>query len=115
MASRGTLIEPSIYRAASGNYVVKMRIDTLYQQRTFRTLAEARKYRQEVLEARPRERLKQLTNWREISREQIRSAPRSRVVIDGRKWTVVHLPPGPVERTSWADVAYSEALRSVAA
>lgn len=116
--ARQTWIEDCIYRTPGGKYMVKVRINTVYSQRTFRTLTEARKYRREVIKARPKERLKQMNNWKDRAREQIKAAPRSKVVIDGRKWTVVHLPPGPVERISWADVsrsAYAEALRSVAA
>ena len=100
-------VERCIYqRPTSGRYAVHVRLNMHYESATFDTLEEARVFRAAVeAKRRKRARIKRAlpgrdmsysadaTDQRERNRELIRTAKRSKTVIDRRKFTVDHLPP----------------------
>lgn len=97
-------VAPNIVAREGGTFGVDVRIDGVQKRKSFPTLDEAIAWRDEQKAKRkPRERRGGLktdllmspeeTEARNGTRRMLATAPRTTEVIDGREWTVVHLPP----------------------
>lgn len=91
-------VETGIYRRQGGTYRVEVMRDYVTYRRTFKTLEEARRFRNGIRSGKLSVRgglyaAMDVVSEKEIRRREIRSAPRTKKVINGREFTVVHLPP----------------------
>lgn len=116
--SRGLVkIEDCIYQRPSGRFAVDVSVENRKRKKTFDTLELARAWRDEVKRVRPKrvyvtkpkapKIVKPPLLFRKRRRDMgpelravydarkafIEAAPRTEVERDGRRWTVVHLPP----------------------
>jgi hypothetical protein len=94
-------VEECIQRRACGTYYVRVRGGGGEQRGTFKTLTEARTFRDKVIKGRPpRDRRDgrpghsgDNTSYRESVRQILAKSPRTTIERDGRQWTLVSLPP----------------------
>lgn len=94
-------VEKNIRRRQGGTYCVSVSVDWEERRKSFETLEEARAWRDEMIASRPKRRTRhgipalsaRNTADEDVRREVIASSPKSTRVINGRKFTVVHLPP----------------------
>jgi hypothetical protein len=94
------VIEPCITRREKGTYRVVVRVEGAKKTKSFRTLEEARTFRNHLWSMRPERTFgpkgrdlvaADVRKVRQTTREQLQKAPRSKVERDGRVFTVVHL------------------------
>jgi hypothetical protein len=109
-------VETGIYRRKRGTYRVEVMRDYVTYRRTFKTLDEARRFRDGIRSGRMSVTggmyaASDVVEERQCRRQAIRVAPRSKQVIDGREFTVVSLPDvNPGAPTTWDTLS----LRQVA-
>ena len=100
-------VDRCIVKRIKGTFAVEVQIAGAIRAKTMSTLEEAQTWRDEQEKARPKREAKSYrrkggrdlpfspeeTQQRNTSRALIESAKRTTTVIDGRTFTVVHLPP----------------------
>lgn len=96
-------IAKNIVAREGGTFAVDIRVDGVNMRKSFPSLDEAVTWRDTQKATRkPREKRGagddylmsvESTELRNATRERIANAPRTTEIIDGRTWTVVHLPP----------------------
>jgi hypothetical protein len=112
----GEKVEKGIWRRDSGSYSVKVSVNGKQHRSSFKTLAEARAFRDNLVSTRrPPVRSNKLWGTgfhsadvaedRKKTKVMIEKAPRRKRRISGRTYTVVSLPYiAPVAPTSWMDL-----------
>lgn len=100
-------VETGIFRRERGTYRVDVMKDYVTYRRTFKTLTEARRFRDGIRSGRLAVTgglyaANDVVAERHSRRRAIRDAPRYKQVIDGREFTVVSLPDvKPGVPTTW--------------
>jgi hypothetical protein len=97
-------VERGIYRRPGGTYSARVFVNYTGYRKSFASLEQARKWREGMESGQPmwlKGRDGRLVPSEQpaldrSARELIASSPRSNRVIDGREFTVVHLPPGGI-------------------
>ena len=100
MSAEGVLIESCIRRREGGTYSVQISVNWEQKRKSFKTLTEARKWRDHIKAQRPKREKRngapshkaEITVRRQSVRQMLKTAPRSQREVNGRVFTVIHLP-----------------------